>query len=217
MRRNEFRDSSFSDSKSKKFRFRWWFIPLALVLIVAIVILVNTLSSISNGNKISSVSISKLPDKLVYYVGEKFSPTGLEITTTYNNGNSFTEGPEACQFSGFNSEFAVEEQQIFVTYGEHSFVYTVTIKEPVRPFSPLKSIALESLPKTEYKVGDWLSVDGGVLVLTYEDGHTRRIPLEYGHIYGFSTERPVQGLTVTVKYREDSYLATCTYTINVSR
>ena len=210
MRRNEFRDS-----ESKKSKFRWWFIPLGILLIAAVVILVSTLKSTANGSKIAGVAISKLPDKLVYYIGEKPSYTGLEITTTYNNGNSFTVGPEACTFSGFDSEFAEEEQQITVTYGEHTFVYTVTVKEPVRPFSPLKSISLESLPKTEYKVGDWLSVENGVLVLSYENGTTRRIRLEYGHIYGFSTEK-TGTYTITVKLREDGYLATCTYQIKVT-
>ena len=222
MRRNEFRDSSFSDSKSKKFRFRWWFIPLGLVLIAATVILITTLSSVSGGNQIATVSITKLPTKREYTMGEKFSYTGLEITTTLNNGNSFTEGPENCKFSGFDSKFAQEEQPITVTYTdstgkEHTFVYTVTIKRPVRPFSPLASIELVSLPKTDYHVGEPLSVEKGELLLTYEDGSTFPLKLEYFHIYGFSTERPVQGLTVTVKVREDGYLQTCTYTINVSR
>lgn len=212
-RRSERGDWSDSETKKKK-KFHWWIIPIVLVAIAIVVIVSGNLIRTADGNRIMGVSISKLPDKLVYYVGEKFSSKGLEITTTLNNGTSYTEGPETCTFSGFNSEFAEEEQQIFVSYGDRTFVYTITIKEPPRPFSPLKTISLETLPKTDYKLGDWLSVEDGVLLLTYEDGFTRRIRLEYGHIYDFSTEKPGT-FTITVKLREDGYLATCTYQITV--
>ena len=148
-------------------------------------------------------------------MGEEPSYTGLTITTTLNDGTSFTEGPEACTFSGFNSEFAKEEQVITVKYKEHTFVYTITIKEPVRPVSPLKSVTLESMPKTEYKVGDWMNVNDGVLLLEYEDGSTRRIELEHKHVYGFSTDAPGT-FTLTIKVHEDGYLVTCTYQITVT-
>ncbi len=213
-RRRRSERGDWYDGGKKKSKFRWWMVPLAIVLVIATVVIVNSTRSAAHGKMVSSVAISSLPEKLVYYIGEEISYTGLEITTTLNNGTSFTEGPEACTFSGFNSEFAEEEQRITVTYGEHKFVYTVTIKEPVRPLSPLTSISLEALPKTEYKVGDGLSVENGVLLLTYKDGFTRRIRLEYGHIYDFSTEK-AGSFTITVKLREEGYLATCTYQITV--
>ena len=216
----EFKDDNdvdFSLDKPKRgLIFRWWMlIPIVLVFVVVIAVITNNAISTAKGNEISYVAISSLPTKLVYYVGEQPSYTGLAITTTFNDGTEFTEGPEACTFSGFNSEFAVEEQRITVKYKEHTFVYTITIKEPVRPFSPLRSVTLESMPKTEYKVGDWMNVNDGVLLLEYEDGSTRRIRLEHKHVYGFSTDNPGT-FTLTVKVHEDGYLATCTYEITVT-
>lgn len=219
MRRNYHKKNnrrySYSGNGKSGLSFKWWMIPVALLVIAVIAAAVHFTTKSVNGNVVSNVAISSMPNKLVYYVGEQFSSTGLTITTTLNNGTTFTEGPETCTFSGFNSEFAQEEQQITVKYKEHTFVYTITIKEPPRPFSPLKSISLETLPKTEYKVGDWMSVENGVLLLTYEDGSTRRIRLDYNHIYDFDT-RKAGTYTITVKYREDSYLATCTYNITVT-
>ena len=212
-------DFSFSVSDEKapfKLKFKWWMlIPLVLVFAAVMAVITNNAISVEKGNEVSQVAISSLPTKLVYYVGEQPSYTGFEITTTLNNGTKFTEGPEACTFSGFNSEFAQEEQHITVKYKEHTFVYTITIKEPVRPFSPLKSVTLESMPKTEYKVGDWMNVNDGVLLLEYEDGYTRRIRLEHKHVYGFSTDTPGT-FTLTVKVHEDGYLVTCTYDITVT-
>ena len=205
------------DDSKKGLQFKWWMlIPIILILVVAIVLVVNNAKQTEHGNQVSQVAISSLPNKLVYYIGEQPSYAGLTITTTLNNGMTFTEGPEACTFSGFNSEFAVEEQKITVTYGEHTFVYTVTIKEPIKPFSPLTGVSLETLPKTEYKVGDWLDVNGGVLLLEYEDGSTRRIKLEDKHVYDFSSDQATDKLTLTVKVREDGFLATCTYDIKVT-
>lgn len=209
-------DKLYNEKKSSKKRRKWWIIPIVVVLIVVVVLVVNNVKRNSYGDQISSVAISSLPNKVEYYVGEEPNYEGFTVSTTYNNGTTFTEGPEACTFSGFNSEFAVEKQTITVVYGEHTFAFDITIKEPIRPFSPLVKISFDTLPKTEYKVGDWLDVSEGVLILEYEDGYTRKIRLEYNHIYDFSTENPGK-FTITVKLREDGYLATCTYEINVKR
>ena len=196
-------------------RFKWWIIPLILVLVVAIFIAFVTARIKMNGKKVAYVGMSTLPYKTEYYIGEQPDYTGFTVTTTYNDGTTFTEGADACTFSGFDSEFAAEKQQITVNYKENTFVFDIAIKEPPRAFSPLSKIALVSLPKTEYKVGDWLSVKDGVLLLEYSDGATRKIPLDYLHIYDFSTEKPGK-FTVTVKLREDGYLATTTYDVTVS-
>ena len=213
------RDFSFSDPDEKepfKFKFKWWMlIPVVVILAIVIAVVAIGAAESTYDKQVSQVAISSLPEKLVYYVGEQPSYTGLTITTTFNNGTTFTEGPESCTFSGFNSEFAEEEQHITITYGEHTFVYTITIKEPVKPFSPLVNISLVTLPKTEYKVGDWLNVNDGVLLLEYEDGSTRRIRLEHNHIRNFSSDNP-GNFTITVKVVEDGYLATCTYDITVT-
>ena len=189
---------------------------LVLIAVFAIVLTINNNKKDKVGNQVLNVSISALP-KQVYYVGDEPSYTGLKITTTFYNGTSFTEGEEACTFEGFNSEFPVAEQQIFVTYGEHSFVYTVEIKERPRPASPLQSISIDTLPKTEYKVGDWLDVNDGVLLLTYENGDTRKIRLEPSHINtdSFNTKTP-GNYTVEVLILENDVIKSCTYDVTVT-
>lgn len=211
--------SSRSDRPEKKGRRKKWMyisIILVAVLVVSAIVTAVIINARRNehGRQVSQVAISSLPTKLEYYVDEQPSYTGLTITTLLNNGTSFAEGPEACTFSGFDSRFAVSRQDIYVTYGEHIFVFSITIKERPRPFSPLTKISLETLPKTEYVAGDWLNVDDGVLLLEYENGSTRRIRLEPYMIYGFSAKNEGT-FTITVKLREDGYLATCTYEITV--
>lgn len=76
-------------------------------------------------------------------------------------------------------------------------------------------VSIKTMPKTEYKVGDYLSIEGGVLLLHYDDGSTREVVLDYYHIEGFSSKEPGT-YTLTVKYVEDGFLATCTYEITVT-
>ena len=221
----DFDDVEFDDDKKsgfsfdlfkKDFKFKWWML-IPAVVILAIVIAVVSIGAAESAydKQVSHVAITSLPEKLVYYVGEEPSYTGLTITTTLNDGTSFSEGPEACTFSGFNSEFPELEQRITVTYGEHTFVFNVDIKERPNPVDTLKSVSLKTLPKTEYKVGDALSVGGGIILVEYEDGSTKEIQLKYGHVSGFSTE--VAGnFTITVFVEEGGVLATCTYQITVT-
>ena len=210
------KDASNRSRKGIKFK-KWMLIPIIIVAVIAVaaIIIIGNGTSGNDSNEVLSVAISSLPTKLVYYVGEEPNYTGFAVTTQFNNGTEFTEGSEACTFSGFNSEFPVKEQEITVNYGEHTFMFTVEIKERPRPFSPLTKISFESLPKTEYKVGDWMDINDGVLLLEYEDGSTRRMRLEYRHVYDFSTDTPGT-FTLTVKYRENGILQTCTYEITVT-
>ena len=54
-----------------------------------------------------------------------------------------------------------------------------------------------------------------MLTLQYDDGTTKDIEMEIDYIYGFNTSAPGT-YEVTVKYVEDGFLATATYTITVS-
>jgi hypothetical protein len=38
------------------------------------------------GSSIESITVTKQPDKTTYAAGEKFDPTGMEVTLTYSNG-----------------------------------------------------------------------------------------------------------------------------------
>ncbi len=213
-KRSRKRRSDYLDKTEKHSKLRWWMIPSTILVIAIIVFVVISLATAVDGRAIANIELIAWPEKLVYYIGDKPSYTGLELGITLYDGTEYIVGPEECEFSGFNSEFAEEEQHITVTYKEHTFSFTVTIKEVPHLISPLKKISLVTLPQTEYKVGDRLSVENGVLLLEYEDGHTQRIRLEYSHIYNFTTDKPGTH-TISVKIMENGYLVTCTYQITV--
>lgn len=215
MKRNKHYAYTNKTEKKSAFRRWWWTIPVAIALVIAVIVIVNSVKTTSDGKTVSSVSISSLPDKTVFYVGEQPSYKGFAVTTTLNNGTTFTEGPEACTFSGFDSRFAVKNQEIVVTYGEYVFTYNIEIKELPRPLIPLEEISLKVMPKTEYKVGETMNISDGIILLQYEDGSSREIRLKYSHIYDFSTAE-AGVFTVSVIVEENGYLATCTYEITVT-
>lgn len=79
----------------------------------------------------------------------------------------------------------------------------------------LQSIYLETLPKTEYKVGESLDTTGGVLVRKYKDGSSAKISLINSYVYGFNTSTPGT-YTLTVIYIENGLQAQTSYEIVVS-
>ncbi len=211
--------SNRSDRPERKIKKKTWVIlsiviAFVLVLAVALSVIIGNIRKNEEGRQVADVTMTSLPYKTTFYIGEEASYTGLVITTTLNNGTTYTDGPEACTFSGFDSRFAESNQVIYVTYGEYSFVYSITIKERPREASALVSATLISLPKTEYKIGDPLSVSGGILKLEYENGTNREIQLKYNHISNFSSQF-AGTFTIVVFVEEDGYLATCTYEITV--
>lgn len=84
------------------------------------------------------VSVEKLPDKLIYYVGEKVDTTGLQLRVKYKNSEYkiMSSGYSVCDGSAFDNNFAftqVGEQYVFVEYTENGesliAYYTVTVVE----------------------------------------------------------------------------------------
>ena len=87
------------------------------------------------------ISVSKLPIKTIYYVGEDLDTKGLEITLYYSNGSNqkITDG---FSVSGFDSE-KVGTKTITVTYGEESTTFNVTVNTEF----------IVSFP--DVRMGDW--------------------------------------------------------------
>ena len=199
---------------------------LSVVAVIALAIaVIPFLNQVEEGGTtdIKSVVITQVPNKTEFFVGDSPSYAGLQVKVTMDNGLSFTVDQYKCTLFGFDSSKA-GTQTITVTYDGVSAEYSVVIME--RPGEGegegggdtpgfFNGLSIKTMPKNEFKVGDWPSVEGGVLLLQYDNGDTKEIPMEIDYIYGFNTSAPGT-YTVTVKYVEDGFLATTTYTITVT-
>ena len=171
------------------------------------------------GDTIKSFQVTKYPDKRTYYCGDWFDKTGLKVYKFMQSGEFTEVNLDECTITGFDSSAPVESQTITVTYGEFSDTFTVTIKEKIKPVEVfVQSIAIETAPKTEYKLGDWLETTGGKFVVTYTDGTTKTLDMEPGYISGFSAamKTGVGEHELMVIYEENGVQATTTYKITIS-
>lgn len=145
-----------------------------------------------------SIAVSKMPAKTEYLEGkDEFSPSGGELTLTYNNGTSKTVDMKDAAFTGFDNS-APGVQTVTVSYGGKTTTLKVTVTEKT-----LEKIEITTLPsKTQYLEGkDKLQKDGGVITLYYNNGKTATVSLNDADVTGFNN-RVVGTQTLTVHYME---------------
>lgn len=190
------------------------------VLLVAVVLIVGVAiwNHAQGKTEVTQIQIKSLPEKTEYYQGELFSTVGMEMEATLKNGTVLRITPEECSFSGFDSSIPTDTQIISVHYQGAEASFQITIK-PLGSTDGIEGnfngLSFKTLPKTEYKVGEWLDIDGGILIFHYDDGSTKEIALELSDVTGF-TSMQAGTYELTVRHIEDGFLATCTYTITVT-
>ena len=196
-------------------------ICVALLIVLAAVVAMGAVKVMSDkkiqGEQIEQIYVSSNPEKIVYFIGEEADFSGLKIEAMRKNGETFTVYTNKCQITGFDSSVA-GHKTITVIYEGYTTMFYVKVEEPPRLTPTLVRISLDTMPKTEYKVGEWLDTTGGVILCEYADGSTHRVSLINGHVYGWEN---VDGhgpntYTLTVRYKENGILAETTYTINVT-
>jgi hypothetical protein len=156
---------------------------------------------------LSSIAITTPANKLVYTVGDSLDTTGMVVTGTYSDNST---SAQAYTVTGFNSAAATSSEVLTVTVGTFTKTYTVAINAAV-PAPTLSSIAITTMPKTIYTVGDSLDTTGMVVTGTFSDGSTA--PQAYT-VTGFdsSVVNPSEVLTVTA----GTFTTTYTVAINAA-
>lgn len=191
-------------------------IILALsIFIVVFSILFLIFTRQTKNDLIDRITVSKEPAKTQYYIGESEKFEDIIIEVVMKNGKSnFINGSD-CNFEGFDSSKTAERQIITVTYNGFSCTFSISIIDYPKAEPVLQSIYLETLPKTQYKIGETLDTTGGVIVREYKDGSSARINLVNSYVYGFTSDE-VGTYTLTVIYIENGLMAETTYEIIVS-
>lgn len=158
--------------------------------------------------KITGITVSKMPTKTEYEKGEVLNLEGGEITVTYSNGNTEVVSMEndEVKVTGFdNTKIGI--QLLTVNYKNKLATFKVTVKDEETEEDDdnkkkVSSIKIKSLPSnTTIKKGSKLDLEGGKIIVTYEDGTTETIDMDDPDvtITGFNTFKTGKQ-TVTVKY-----------------
>ena len=122
-----------------------------------------------NEPPVSSVTISKKPTKLTYWVGDSFNSAGMKLKITYTNNTTkeitsgFTCTPTKMTTAG--------QQKIVVSYGGKSTGFYVTVNEVT-----VTSVAISKKPaQLIYAVGEAFNPAGMKLKVTYSNNSTKEI------------------------------------------
>ncbi len=179
-----------------------------------------TVEVIDDRTKLTSIAITKLPNKIAYEKGEAFDSTGMIVTGYYSDG---TSAPVTGYTVSTMNSLKTGTQTLTVTYEEFTATFTVTVG---MVSATLSSIAIKANPnKTVYIVGDSFDSTGLVLTATYSDGSTKEITSGYS-VGGFSStsvgtktvtityEGKTTTFNVTVKENESDIKETYTITFN---
>lgn len=130
--------------------------------------------------------------KTEYFEGEKVTLEGATAGVSCECG--FAATVDSSQLSAPDKTLTLEDDgaTLNITYNGLSFGFTVTVKERT-----LNSIAVKDGYKSEYAIGE--SFAGGTLVLGYDDGGSKEIPLTEDMLSGFDTSSAGEK-EVTVTY-----------------
>lgn len=114
---------------------------------------------------IASISVSKMPDKTMYYQKEFFDKTGLEISGTTSTGE--TVSVTDYELSGFDSSSA-GIKTITVTASGKTTTFEITVSE-----ASITAISVTTMPtKVNYHIGKEFDSTGIVVTATASDGNT---------------------------------------------
>jgi len=151
---------------------------------------------------VRSLTVKRYPNKTEYYVGEKFSPAGVQLEVRYSNGTS-----EVID-SGFTCT-----QPTFAAAGSYTVTFTYegkTVSITVKAAEPtVTSLTIRSLPKkTVYQIGELLDTEGLTLTETYANG-TEKI-ITSGFTFSPTAFTSAGTHTVQVRYGAKSVSFTVT-------
>ncbi len=218
-RRSSYKKHSYSGNNNNKIKYIAIIAGAVALLAAVIFLLIPALTQRPEDIVGIAVRESGLPTKTTYFVGEEANWDGLRVTVTRRNGETFEVRANKCRITGFSSEAPVEKRVITVTYEGHSTTFSVAVKAAPKADPVLTGIRLDPKPKTQYKVGERLDTSGGYVVREYADGSTVKVNLLPTDIEeDFNAIRNTPGTyTLTVKYRENGVIKTCTYQVTISK
>lgn len=151
---------------------------------------------------IVSIAVSKMPDKTIYYQGEFFDSTGLEISGTASTGE--TVNITDYELSGFDSSSA-GAKTITVTASGKTTTFEITVSE-----ASITVISVTTMPtKVNYHMGKVFDSTGIVVTATASDGNTIDVTKDCMYS-GFDSSSPKQS-EITVHYGN----FTCAFAVTI--
>lgn len=175
-----------------------FFAGIAAAILLALSVLVAACGD--GEKKFVKIEMAVLPET-TYTVGESFSPEGGKINAVYSDDSKveYSLTDDGVTYTTPDTSKA-GQKRVFITYNGDTTSFAVTVKEKA-PAPIVTSMEITAPTKTEYVLGETLSLDGGSASVTYEDGMSAMLPLGDGSVSVSVPDMNVVGpQTVTVTY-----------------
>ena len=165
---------------------------------------------------LTNIEITKMPNKTVYNEGEKFDPTGMEVTATYSDNTravitNYTYSP--------TGSLKTTDKKVTISYTEDNITKTAEINITVNATPPpveknLTNIKITKMPnKTVYEEGETFDKTGMMVVAIYSD-NTRAVITNY--TYSPTGSLKTTDKKVTISYTEGNITKTAEINITVN-
>mgnify|MGYP003298100591 CR=1 FL=1 len=203
---------------------------IAILSAIIILVLFATLAiqRLSNSSKLEDQTVKDIfltsPSKrTVYYVGEEFDPTGLQIQVIAGS-NKYTRfvnyGDPELTVTGFDSSTVNEALPITVSYMGFTTTFNVQVKEHENVAPTLQSIDVINF-KTTYSLKDWNMFGpesmGATIKCTYSDGSVvENIALKDKNISGVTQVDGPCTTEITVEYNDGATVVSTQVTITIT-
>lgn len=176
-----------------------------LIYFLVLIVLSSTIFVVIKkikGENLLNIQFESLPYKVEYYLGEELDLKGTIIRAYKRNGKNYIVNNNLINFSGFSSE--VEGKQVInARYKDFNITFDIIVKKLPQETPILISIEIDQVPtKTIYRVGEKISLSGGIIKLNYSDGSIKRISLIRDYILVFDSSVPVEEYQVVVTFKE---------------
>jgi hypothetical protein len=142
--------------------------------------------------ELENIEVTVQPDKVSYFEGDVFDPTGMVITANYSNLS--TEIIEDYQYS--NTPLVAGLESIEITYQGKTVLVPITVSIPT-----IQSIEVSDMPtKTLFIVGQAQDFSGIVVVANYSNLSTTPILFDDLVFSGFNSSEVAIDQVITVSY-----------------
>ena len=160
------------------------------------------------GDKIKSIEINTAGAKTEYKYGENLDLSNIKLNVIYESGKTEELPVNTGMISGYNPE-KLGSQTVTVEYQELQDTFEVTVEDY------LKEINLTPPTKTEYKIGESLSLTGGNITEIMASGaQGSTVALDQSMVTGFESTTPGTK-RITVTYTKDGETFTKQFEVSV--
>ena len=131
--------------------------------------------------ELAGLLITQDPDKLEYYEGDVFDPSGMVVTAIYNNGTTNVIGDEEGEEYTITPDgpLSMEDTVIIVSYTEDDITKDATLnigkKVIVHKLEVVRIEVTKEPYKIEYEYGETFDPEGMIVTAYYNNGSSQRI------------------------------------------